>query len=127
ATGVGTRLLSGTPPAADHHYLFADSYRFDPSHVIFEVAEELGLRLVCCRGGATKARTFESPDLVPAPPEPLDRMIRAVEACAQRYHDPSPASMRRVAFAPTTPPWSLESAEVKVVASTARALGLRIH
>ena len=36
-------------------------------------------------------------------------MIRSVEACAQRYHDPSPGSMRRVAFAPTTPPWSLEA------------------
>src|SRR5262249_25192316 len=125
--GLVELLLSGTTTAADHHYLFAESYRFDPSHVIFEVAQELGLRFVFCRGGATKARTFESPELVPAPTEPLDRMIRAVEACAQRYHDPSPDSMRRVAFAPTTPPWSLEAAEVKVVASTARALGLRIH
>jgi cytosine/adenosine deaminase-related metal-dependent hydrolase len=125
--GLVEMLLSGTTTVADHHYLFADSYRFDPSHVIFEVAEELGLRLVFCRGGATKARKFDTPDLVPAPTEPLDRMIRSVEACAQRYHDPSPDSMRRVAFAPTTPPWSLEPAEVKVVASTARALGLRIH
>ena len=125
--GLVELLLSGTTTVADHHYLFAESYRFDPSHVIFEVADELGLRLVFCRGGATKARHFDSPDLVPAPTEPLDRMIRSVEACAQRYHDPSPDSMRRVAFAPTTPPWSLEPAEVKVVASTARALGLRIH
>ena len=125
--GLVELLLSGTTIAADHHYLFAESYRFDPSHVIFEVAEELGLRLVFCRGGATKARRFDSPDLVPVPTEPLDRIIRSVEACAQRYHDPSPDSLRRVAFAPTTPPWSLESAEVKVVASTARALGLRIH
>ena len=104
--GLVELLLSGTTIAADHHYLFAESYRFDPSHVIFEVAEELGLRLVFCRGGATKARRFDSPDLVPVPTEPLDRIIRSVEACAQRYHDPSPDSLRRVAFAPTTPPWS---------------------
>ena len=54
-------------------------------------------------------------------------MIKSVEACAQRYHDPSPDGMRRDAFAPTTPPWSLEAEELKVVASAARRMGLRIH
>src|SRR5438309_6760939 len=125
--GLAELLLSGTTTAADHHYLYADSYRFDPSHVIFEVAQELGMRLVFCRGGATKARKFDTPDLIPTPAEPLDRMIKSVEACAQRYHDPSPDGMRRVAFAPTTPPWSLEAEELKVVASAARRMGLRIH
>src|SRR5215471_6290673 len=56
--GLVELLLSGTTTAADHHYLYAESYRFDPSHVIFEVAQELGMRLVFCRGGATKARKF---------------------------------------------------------------------
>ena len=125
--GLVELLLSGTTLAADHHYLFAESYRFDPSHVIFEVAEELGIRLVFCRGGATKARTFDTPDLVPTPAEPLERMIKSVEACAQRYHDPSPDSMRRVAFAPTTPPWSLEPEEPRVIAAAARRMGVRIH
>ncbi len=125
--GLVELLLSGTTTAADHHYLFAQTYRFDPSHVIFEVAQELGIRLVFCRGGATKARKFDTPDLVPTPAEPLDKMITSVEACAQRYHDPSPDSMRRVAFAPTTPPWSLEPEELKTVASAARRMHLRIH
>ena len=84
--GLVELLLSGTTLAADHHYLFAETHCFDPSHVIFEVAEELGIRLVFCRGGATKARTFDTPDLVPTPAEPLERMIKSVEACAQRYH-----------------------------------------
>ena len=44
-------------------------------------------------------------------------MIKSVEACAQRYHDPSPDSMRRVAFAPTTPPWSLAPDEPRVIAA----------
>jgi cytosine/adenosine deaminase-related metal-dependent hydrolase len=125
--GLAELLLSGTTTAADHHYLFAESYRFDPSHVIFEVARELGIRLVFCRGGATRARSFDTPDLVPTPVEPLDRMIKSVEACAQRYHDPSPDSTRRVAFAPTTAPWSLEVHELKEVARSARRMGLRIH
>jgi cytosine/adenosine deaminase-related metal-dependent hydrolase len=125
--GLVELLLSGTTTAADHHYLFAESYRFDPADVIFDVARELGLRLVFCRGGATRARRFDTPDILPMPTEPLDRMIKSVEACAQQYHDPSPDSRRRVVFAPTTPPWSLAPEELKVVASTARHMGLRIH
>ena len=125
--GLAELLLSGTTTAADHHYLFAESYRFDPAHVIFDVAAELGIRLVFCRGGATKGRTFDTPDLVPTPTEPLDRMIKSVEACAQRYHDPSPDSMRRVAFAPTNPPYSVTPEELKVIVSTARRMGLRLH
>src|SRR5215475_13650299 len=70
--GLVELLLSGTTTAADHHYLFAESYRFDPAHVIFAVAEELGIRLVFCRGGATRTRRFDSPDIVPMPVEPLE-------------------------------------------------------
>jgi 8-oxoguanine deaminase len=125
--GLVELLLSGTTTAADHHYMFSDTYRFDPSDVIFEVARELGLRLVFCRGGATVSRSFDTPDIIPIPAEPLDAMIKSVAACAQRYHDPSPASMRRVAFAPTTPPWSVEPDQLKVIAATARGLGLRLH
>jgi cytosine/adenosine deaminase-related metal-dependent hydrolase len=125
--GLAELLLSGTTTAADHHYLFAESYRFDPAHVIFEVAQELGLRLVFCRGGATKARTFDIPGLVPTPTEPLERMIKSVEACAQRYHDPSPGSLRRVVLAPTNPPYSVEPGELKEIAAAARHMGLRIH
>jgi cytosine/adenosine deaminase-related metal-dependent hydrolase len=44
--GLVELLLSGTTTAADHHYLFAQDYRFDPAHVIFEAAKELGIRLV---------------------------------------------------------------------------------
>jgi 8-oxoguanine deaminase len=125
--GLVELLLSGTTTAADHHYLFAESYRFDPADVIFAVAEELGMRLVFCRGGATRTRRFDSPDIVPMPVEPLETMIKSVEACAQRHHDPSPASTRRVAFAPTTPPWSLAPEEPRLVASSARRMGLRLH
>ena len=120
--GLAELLLSGTTTAADHHYLFAASYRFDPADVIFEVAAELGLRLVFCRGGATKGRSFDTPDLVPTPTEPLDRMIVSVEACAQRHHDPSPASLRRVAFAPTNPPYSVEPGELSEIVAAARRM-----
>jgi hypothetical protein len=76
-------LVSGTTTAADHHYMFSDTYRFDPADVIFATARDLGLRLVFCRGGATVFRTFDTPGFKPMPTEPLDAMIKSVEACAQ--------------------------------------------
>jgi cytosine/adenosine deaminase-related metal-dependent hydrolase len=127
--GLVELLLSGTTTAADHHYVFSDTYRFDPADVIFEVARELGLRLVFCRGGGTVARPVDggAPEARPIPVEPLDAMIKSIGACAQHFHDPSPASMRRVAFAPTAPPWSVKPDELKVIATAARSLGLRLH
>jgi cytosine/adenosine deaminase-related metal-dependent hydrolase len=125
--GLVELLLSGTTTAADHHYVFSDTYRFDPADVIFEVARDLGLRLVFCRGGGTMARPVDGPEAHPIPVEPLDAMIKSISACAQRFHDPSPASMRRVAFAPTAPPWSVKPDELKVIAAAARAHGLHLH
>ncbi len=125
--GLVELLLSGTTTAADHHYMFSDTYRFDPADVIFAAARDLGMRLVFCRGGATVFRTFDTPGYRPMPTEPLDAMIKSVEACAQRYHDPSSASMSRVVFAPTAPPWAVEPPQLKVIADAARRLGLRLH
>jgi cytosine/adenosine deaminase-related metal-dependent hydrolase len=125
--GLAEMLLSGTTTVADHHYLFNDSFRFDPAQVIFDVARSLGIRLVFCRGGATKARHFDSDEIVPMPTESLDRMLQSVEACAQRFHDTSPGSLTQVALAPTTPTWSLDPGELKEVIAAARRMKLRLH
>jgi cytosine/adenosine deaminase-related metal-dependent hydrolase len=125
--GLTEMLLSGTTTVADHHYLFSDTFRFDPAQVIFEVARSLGIRLVFCRGGATKARHFDNGKTVPMPIESLDRMLQSVEACAQRFHDTSPGSLSHVALAPTTPTWSLDPGELKEVVAAARRMKLRLH
>ena len=120
-------LLSGTTTCADHHYLFSELYRFDPAAVLFEVAERMGLRFVLCRGGATKGRMFDTPEIRDLPTEPLEAMLRSIEACAHRFHDGAADSRRRVVVAPTTPPYALHVGELKEVAAAARGLGLRIH
>lgn len=125
--GLTELLLSGTTTIADHHYLFSDTFRFDPAHVVFEVARSLGIRLVFCRGGATVSRHFDTDEHPPMPVESLDRMLASVEACAQRFHDPSPASLTHVALAPTTPTWSLDPGELKEVIAAARRMKLRLH
>jgi 8-oxoguanine deaminase len=125
--GLAEMLLSGTTTIADHHYLFSDSYRFDPAQVIFEVARSLGIRLVLCRGGATITRRFDNDDFVPMPTETLDHMLKSVEACAQRFHDTSPGSLSQVVLAPTTPTWSIDPGELKEAIAAARRMKLRLH
>lgn len=125
--GLVELLLSGTTTAADHHYLFADHYRFDPADVIFEVARSLGIRLVFCRGGATKARSFDTPDTAEMPTEKLEHMLASIEACAQRHHDTASDSLSRVVLAPTTPPYSVEPGELKTIIAAARTMKLRVH
>src|ERR1700761_4789238 len=69
--GLAELLLSGTTTVADHHYLFSDTFRYDPAAVIFEVARSLGLRLVLCRGGGTKTSHVSGGAGAPTPVEPL--------------------------------------------------------
>ncbi len=125
--GLAELLLSGTTTIADHHYLFTEDYGFDPAAVIFKVAEKLGIRLVLCRGGATQGRDFDIPHTQPMPKEGLDAMIRRVGDLAARFNDPAPDAMRRVVFAPTTPPWSVLPDELDVIAAAAREMKLRMH
>lgn len=125
--GLTEMALSGVTCVADHHYFYSELYDFDPDEVLFEVAETFGMRFVLCRGGATKGRTFDGGNTAPLPTETLEHMIAAVTRASNRWHDPSPNAMRRVAFAPTTPTFSLHAEDLAEIAGTARALGLRLH
>ncbi|PHP65359.1 amidohydrolase [Zhengella mangrovi] len=125
--GMAELVLSGATTIADHHYFYSDRYDFDPGEILFDMADRFGIRFVLCRGGATKARAFDSAEITPLPTEPLDAMIAAVERDAKRWNDPAPDAMRRVVMAPTTPTFSLHEPELKEIASAARAMGLRLH
>jgi cytosine/adenosine deaminase-related metal-dependent hydrolase len=125
--GMVELLLSGCTTVADHHYLFAETYGFDPAAVLFETADRLGLRLALLRGGTTRSRSFDTPDIVPTPDERLDVMLKRVQSLVSRYHDPAPDSRRRIVLAPTTPTWALGVDELSVTAEAARGMGIRLH
>jgi len=125
--GMVELLLSGCTTLSDHHYLFDAALGFDAAEVLFGTARRLGMRLVLARGGSTIGRTFDNDDIVPMPVENLDAMLASVRDLADRYHDPAPDAMTRVALAPTTPTWSLPPEALSQVAGAARAMGLRLH
>ncbi|TFF23217.1 amidohydrolase [Jiella endophytica] len=125
--GLAELMLSGATTVADHHYFYSDRFDYDPSAVLFEEAERLGIRFALLRGGATKARRFDGTDMVPLPTESFSAMTAAVERDVARFHDPAPGAMRRVVFAPTTPTYSLHPHELVEAARFARSLGIRLH
>ncbi|MEN3175907.1 amidohydrolase family protein [Gluconobacter sp. OJA] len=125
--GMVELLLSGCTTVADHHYLFADMYAYDPAAVLFEAAEDLGLRYVLARGGTTRARKFDTDDIIPAPTETLDVMMKRVEGLVGRYHQSGPNAKRRVALAPNTPTWGVTPDELREMAIAARSMGISLH
>ena len=125
--GLAELALSGCTTVCDHHYFYSDRWAFDPNEILFDVAARFGMRFVLARGGATKARAFDTPDITPLPTETLDTFLARIEAAAARWHDPAPDAMRRVVVAPTTPTFSLDPGELREIAQAARAMGLRLH
>lgn len=126
--GLVELILSGATTVCDHHYVFSETYDYDPAAVLFAEAERLGVRFVLARGGGTKGREyFDDPTLPPAFKEPLTVFLDSIARAHATWHDPSDFSMRRIAAAPTTPVFNLEPEELPLIAQSARALGIRMH
>ena len=125
--GLAELALTGATTVCDHHYLFPDSYDYDPAEILFDEAQKLGLRFVLARGGMTRGRRFDDPSIPPSPNEPLTAFLDGINRAATRWHDPSDMAMTRVACAPTTPNFNVTPDELVEIAQEARRLGLRLH
>lgn len=125
--GLTELLLSGCTTVCDHHYLFSDTYRFDPAALLFEAASRFGVRFTLARGGGTLSRRYDTPEIVPTPTEPLDVMLERVRDLADRHHDPAPDAMTRVALAPSTPTWACTPDELRAMAVAGRDMGVLLH
>jgi 8-oxoguanine deaminase len=125
--GMIELMRSGCTTVADHNYVYYPGMPFDSSAILFDEAENLGLRFVLLRGGATKTRQLEAELPSALRPESIDSYIADIERLAATYHDASPRAMRRVVMAPTTVLYSISPAEMRQTAAVARRLGLRLH
>lgn len=125
--GLVELLLSGTTTCADHHYVYHGDLTPETADVLFEAAEELGMRFVLCRGGTLQTADHPGFSSTTMRPETLDAMMRDIERLKSRYHDAASDAMRRIVVAPTTPTFSLPPHLLREVARGARALGLRMH
>ena len=125
--GIVELMLSGCTTVADHHYIYYPGIGYDPTAVLFDEAEKLGVRFMLLRGGATQMRDAEAGSPAHLRPETLDAMLGGVETAAHRHHQTGPRPRTRVAMAPTTVTISLKTGEAKAVARAARAIGVPLH
>jgi cytosine/adenosine deaminase-related metal-dependent hydrolase len=120
--GLAALARSGCSTSADHHYVFV---RGDLLGVEVEAAREIGVRFHPCRGSMDLGRSRGGlpPDEVV---EDRDEVLAASEEAIDRFHDPSPGSMLRIALAPCSP-FSVTRELMAEVAELARGRGVRLH
>ena len=117
-------LLSGCTLSTDHHYVFPHG-RAGIFEALVDAARELGLRFHPCRGSMSLGESEGGlpPDSVV---EKEDKILAHTEAMIERYHDPAPGSMCRVAVAPCSP-FSVTPQLMRDSATLARRRGVRLH
>lgn len=122
--GLAELALSGCTTSADHLYVFpSGSEHFIDAQV--EAARNIGLRFHPTRGSMDLSEKDGGlpPDSVV---QTLDAIMADSERVIDRYHDPSPGSMVRVALAPCSP-FSVTLDLMRESASLARSRGVRLH
>ena len=101
AVGLSELLLSGATTSSDHFYLFPNGhpYLFD---ALVDGARMTGIRFHPCRGSMSLSKKDGG-----LPPDSVvqteDEILNDCQRVIERYHDPAPFSMLRVAIAPCSP------------------------
>jgi cytosine/adenosine deaminase-related metal-dependent hydrolase len=122
--GLAALALSGCSTSMDHHYVFPRGVG-DLLEAEVEAARGIGVRFHPTRGSMDlgKSRGGLPPDEVV---EDRDEILAASEAAIDRFHDPAPDSMLRVALAPCSP-FSVTRELMREAVELARERGVRLH
>ncbi len=122
--GLAALAVSGCSASMDHHYVFPRGAG-DLLEVEKEAARGIGVRFHPARGSMDLGRSRGGlpPDEVV---EERDEILVASEAAIDRFHDPSPDSMLRIALAPCSP-FSVTRELMAETAEMARRRGVRLH
>ena len=123
--GIAELLLSGCTTTTDHFYLFPRDAPDELLDVAIDTAREMGARFHPTRGSMSLGRSAGG-----LPPDDTvqsaDEILRDCERVIDKYHDPAPFSMCRVALAPCSP-FSVTTELLARTAELARARGVRLH
>ena len=122
--GLGWLALSGCTTSTDHHYVFPRDGG-DVLEAEIEAARRIGLRFHPTRGSMDLGRKDGGlpPDNIV---EATDEALLATEKAIDRWHDPSPDAMLRIAVAPCSP-FSVTERLMSEAAELARRKGVRLH
>jgi cytosine/adenosine deaminase-related metal-dependent hydrolase len=122
--GLAALARSGCTTSTDHHYVFPEGAG-DLIEIEIDAARQIGVRFHPCRGSMDLGRSHGGlpPDEIV---EDRDVILAASEAAIDRFHDPAPNAMVRIALAPCSP-FSVTRELMADAAELARRRGVRLH
>ena len=122
--GMGELLKHGCTTCFDHHYVFPRGSG-DLLGAQFAAADELGMRFHASRGSMDLSVKDGGlpPDSVV---QTVDEILRDSADAIERFHDPKPRAMHRVALSPCSP-FSVSADLLRESAALARSYGVRLH
>lgn len=120
-------LRSGATTCADHHYLYHADTSPELEDAVWQAADELGIRLVLCRGSATEVGSHQGMQEHGIAPERLEQILDRLEATRSRYHQAGADAMRKLVVAPTSLIHSSSPEGLRAQAAYAREFGLGMH
>ncbi|MBN1297620.1 8-oxoguanine deaminase [bacterium] len=122
---MGELLVTGCTTTADHHYLFPRNTAGDLLDIQFRAANDLGIRFLATRGSMSVGQSKGG-----LPPDQVvqdeDDILADCHRVIDRFHDPSPDSMQRIALAPCSP-FSVSETLMRRTAQLARTTGVSLH
>lgn len=125
--GLYELLRSGGTTCADHHYLYHATTSPELEDAVWRAADELGMRLVLCRGSATSVGSHHGMIEHGIAPETIDQIIERLDASRVRYHQDGGDVMRKLVVAPTSLIHSSDPDGLREQAAYAREFKLGMH
>jgi cytosine/adenosine deaminase-related metal-dependent hydrolase len=122
--GLAALLVSGCSTSMDHHYVFPRDGG-DLLAIEIEAARDLHIRFHPTRGSMDLGQADGGlpPDSIT---EDRDTILQASADAIDRFHDPAPDSMLRIALAPCSP-FSSTQELMRETAAFARTRNVRLH
>ncbi len=129
--GLAWLALTGCTTSTDHHYVFprrgtrGGQAFAEPLEAEIAAAATVGLRFHPCRGSMDLGESAGGlpPDEIV---EDTDQALAATAAAIEKFHDPSPGAMVRIAVGPCSP-FTASRELMLEAAKLARATGTRLH
>jgi 8-oxoguanine deaminase len=123
--GCGELLKTGCTTTTDHHYLYPKHLQADIPAIQFEAAGKLGIRFCPTRGSMSRSKKDGGlpPDSVVQDEETI---LEHCEESIQKFHDPSPLSMRQIHLGPCAP-FNVSDGLMRDTAILARKYSVRLH
>lgn len=125
--GLYELIRSGATTCADHHYLYHATTSPELEEAVWQAADELGIRLVLCRGSATETGSHEGMIEHRIEPETIEQVIDRLDVTRRTHHQDGRDAMKKLVVAPTSLIHSSTPDGLKAQAQWAREHGLKMH